>query len=92
MNTTPETMVMAWTVIKIVIDMLSEILPSWTKPFVAVGLWLAWALSFVEGSLDMAIFLWITTWASSIGIHEMTKVGTAIKTSIKKRNALSPQD
>ena len=68
---TPQTMIMAGTAIKILIDVFGWVIPSYMKRPIAIVLWLAWALAFVTGSIDSVLFFGITTWASAIGINEL---------------------
>lgn len=67
---TPETMIMAGTAIKILIDVFGFI-PSYMKRPVALLLWLAWAFAFLDMPIDTTLFFGLTTWASAIGINEL---------------------
>lgn len=69
--TTPETMILAGTAIKVIIDVFGWLIPSYLKRPIAVVLGLAWAFAFLDSWLDATLFFWLTTWASAIGINEL---------------------
>jgi hypothetical protein len=68
---TPETMIMAGTAIKIIIDLL-PIASQYKRPL-AVVFWLVRAFAFIQWPIDTIIFFGITTGASAIGINELSK-------------------
>ena len=68
---TPETMIMAGTAIKIVIDLL-PIASQYKRP-TAILLWLLRSFAFIQEAYDLVIFYGITTGASAIGINELSK-------------------
>lgn len=77
----PETMILAWTAIKVIIDVFGWLIPSYLKRPIAVLLWLAWAFAFLDAWLDTTLFFWLTTGASAIGINELAS---------KKKDVLVP--
>lgn len=68
---TPQTMIMAGTAIKILIDVFGDVIPSYMKRPIAIALWLAWAFAFIDAGIDTTIFFGLTTGASAIGINEL---------------------
>lgn len=68
---TPETMILWWTVIKILIDVFGWVIPWKYKPVIAIALWLCWSFAFnPEQWLDQVIFFGVTVGASAIGVNE----------------------
>jgi len=74
---TPVIMVTGGIVIKYLIDIVAPLIPEQYRrfiPILALMLWMAWAMKFLDVDLAMVIYRGILTGVGAVGLNETTKV------------------